>query len=417
MLLLINASPRLMGLCLVLLFTTALNGQNPSTSCLHLADQIIGDGKLIGLEESTWKFIDQANSSAVNSGQVVRWGNWRGVVDRPAVWLDDGSWLVGDLAFNADQRVMVQNRWLNVPSIPLRSVRGVVLTPVASLTEWIGRQQSLYTAEGEGDIVWLKDQRRLVGVIDWTSLESNTQLKVNIAGQNVTIPLEEVVALLSSPALLGAPSTPSVRIGLSDGTLLHVNEVKAVENRVAFSLSSLPQLGSIDLAQDFTAAITLLSYSNVDKVQRLDQLKPISYRHVSDNQLEFALGNGRDVYGNPLQFGRRRQAGIVFSGLALHSSAQAAYRWDSSPGKFLAEVRLAPSVGKIGSVVCKVLLARHGNLQNVSEFSLRADDHSASQLVEIDISDAQLVALVVEKADRNQIGDHVFWLDARFVTP
>jgi NPCBM/NEW2 domain len=160
-----------------------------------------------------------------------------------------------------------------------------------------------------------------------------------------------------------------------------------------------------------------LSHSNITNVQQLDQLKPASYRHVSDNQLEYGLGIGRDVNGNPLQFGSRRQSGIAFRGVALHSSARAAYRWDGSPGKFLTEVQLAPTAGRLGSVICKVVLARGGNLQTVSEFSLRAGDGVTSHLVDIDIDGAQLVVLVVEKADQGQVGDHVLWLDARFSTP
>lgn len=389
-------------------------GLHPS---LHLTDRIVQNAQLLGREGSSWKFgISTAGvTSTLGVQQIVRWGSWRGIVDRPAVWLSDGSWLAGEVSWRGNESLNLQTRWLNVPAIPLRLVRGVVLTPAASLPDWINLQREMQFAQGEDDIVWLNDQRRLSGVVDWASIENGNLLKISTAGQDVIVPLDNVVAITASPALFDEPAEANARIALGDGSLLNALEIQSTEATTIVSLSSIAQLESLDRTADFIRAITYLSHADINKTQRLDQLKPRSYRHVPEGYLEYALGVGRDVNGHPLKVGSRRRAGIAFYGLALHSSSQAAYAWDRSPGKFLAEVQIAPSASTSGSVTCKVLVARSGNLQTLSEFHLSTRNSAPSHMVDIDITNAQLVVLVVEKADHGQFGDHTLWLDARFV--
>jgi NPCBM/NEW2 domain len=387
---------------------------------LHLADRIVPQSRLSGLEGGVWKFQadPKSKSQELGSQTIVRWGSWRGIVDRSAVWLSDGSWLVGEIGWSERGKLTLQNRWLEVPSIPLQRLRGVILTPTASLQEWTELQQAIQSVTGEDDVVWLSDRGRLTGVVDWTSLENSTQLRIKSAGQEVTVPIEEVIAIASSPALFSSTPTASLQIGLNEGSLLNVTEITSSEDNVEIALASDFKVQSLGSQTEFITAVNHLSYPQIANVQQLDQMKPASYRHVADNKLEFNLGVGRGVYGELLRIGQRGNAGIVVHGLALHSRAQVAYLWDKSPGKFLAEVMLAPSAGPTGNALCQVLVARGGNLQTATEFRVSSNSNpkqqSTSHLVDVDITDAQLVVLVVEKADHGQLGDHVQWLDARF---
>lgn len=393
-----------------------LRAQNEPLPMLHLASRIVQDVRIVGLEDSNWKFTSAGEGSKeFSSQQLVRWGSWRGAVDRPVVWLSDGSWITGEIDWSENQLLTVRNRWFQVPAIPIRSVRGIVLKPAASILEWVNLQHLLQGAQGEDDVVWLSDQRRLSGVVDWSSLAGSDELKLSSTGQEVTVRLEEVVAIVASPALFGEPTTAAIQIGLSDGSLLNASDIKATDKQTKVTLQSTLALDSLDRTSDFVSAVTYLCASNIANVQQLDQLKPAKYSYVSDSQLEFNLGVGRDVYGNLMQIGSQRRAGLVFSGLALHSSAQATYRWNRSPGRFLAEVRLAESENRLGNVICKVLLVRGGKIETATEFPLSARN-AQPQVVDVDLLDAQLVVLVVEKAEQGQFGDHVLWLDARFAS-
>jgi NPCBM/NEW2 domain len=412
---------------------TTTHAQEQYAKVLHLSDRILVDAQLTDFAASQWKFqigpqearSAQAASTAqaVESDQLVRWGAWSGVIGRQAVWLGDDSWLAGDLELSSSKSIRLQSRWLDLPEIPWSEVRGLVLSPVASLAEWIELESMLRSVEGERDVIWLRDRRQVSGVVDWSQLGTKAdQLIIKVDQQQLNIPLVDVLAFVASPALIGPPSSNHrLQVGLIDGSLLNTVAIKSTQRGLSIQLGNLPKVESLDWSGQFCRSINYLSSVELENVQRLDALKYAAYKHLSDNQLDFPLGVNRDVYGKPLTALAkyplaRHQAGIIFHGLAMHSSAQVAYRWDRSPGKLLAEVRLADPTARLGNVQCKVMLARQTKLEEALQFSLQVDDISlASKLVEVDLRDAQLVVLVVEKALQGQYGDHVFWLDARIV--
>jgi hypothetical protein len=68
----------------------------------------------------------------------------------------------------------------------------------------------------------------------------------------------------------------------------------------------------------------------------------------------------------------------------------------------------------VGSVQCKVLVARQGKLVEVFQSPvIRA--RTPTVPVEVDVSDAQLIVLLAEQADQGPVGDHVLWREARLV--
>lgn len=419
---------------LAILKPHAILAQEDLAQALHLSDAIYPVAKLDGFDGKAWQFkIDGTltnngqtsndkpeKPSTISSAQVARWGSWRGVVGRQVVWLSDGSWLTGDIQFGANNRLFVENKWLELPAISLRSVRAIVYSPVASLAEWSELQQQLLSLSGENDIVWLRDRRQLSGVIDQASFAPDTsKISMVVAGQQVSISLEDVATIAFSPTLLSNVPLASFRIGLADGSLINWTTINSRGGKIEFATTSLTKVSSLDSGDQFVKGITLIDQLALLGVQRMDQLKPASYRQISDNSLEFELGVNQDVYGKPIRIGSGRSAGIAFRGLALHSSSQVAYRWDRKPARLLAEVRMADPKSKVGHVLCKVLLARDGKLEPASEFTLQCDSGetlSAVQWLEVDVTDAQLIVLVVEKGEAGQLGDHVVWLDARIVS-
>lgn len=429
-------------LLISILTTTAIPGflsaQDQLTQPLHLPDKRFKEAKLTGIQGKQLEFsvAKSTGNQTIATQQVVRWGSWRGIIGSQAVWMSDGSWLSGQVQLSNRNQLRLQSKWLNLPELPFRSIRAVVYTPVASLADWIAMEQMLKSLSGENDVVWLRDRKQLTGVIELDSLtEDAKELSIKVADQKVSVPLEEIAALAFSPSLFSEVNAePALQIGIDDGSLLRAVEFSIADGKANFVLPSLAKVASLDDTSEFVRAVTLVQNSPIAKLQRMDQLKPASYRHISDSTLEFSLGVNEDVYGKPLVQGSQRHAGIVFHGLALHGASQVAYRWDRSPAKLLAELHMADSESNLGNARCKVMLVRNGKLETVWEATLSnkaTSDSIASTRtssdrnqgntglgipVEIDIADAQLVVLVVEKGEQGQLGDHVLWLDARIAT-
>lgn len=396
--------------------------QDQLVQSLHLADKIFEVTKLTGIQGKQFEFsvATSLGNQTVTTQQVVRWGSWRGIVGSQAIWMSDGSWLSGQVQLSNRTQLRLQNKWLNLPELPFRSIRAVVYTPVASLADWIAMEQMLKSFKGENDVIWLRDRKQLTGIIELDSLtEDAKELSIKVADQKVSVPLEEIAAFAFSPSLFSeVGAEPALQIGIDDGSLLKAISFDSAEGKANFVLPSLAKVASLDDTSEFARAVTLIEHSPIAKMQRLDQLKPASYRHISDSTLEFALGVNEDVYGKPLMLGSQRHAGIVFHGLALHGASQVAYRWDRSPAKLLAELHMADPGLNLGNALCKVMLVRNGKLETVWEATISSGQASrrASIPFEIDINDAQLVVLVVEKGEQGQLGDHVLWLDARIAT-
>lgn len=394
-------------------------GSKDKGQILHWADRISPAASLVAIEDGLWQFQIQGkqDNERLSLEQIVRWGCSRGVLGRQAIWLSDGSWLAGEIQLDSQDRVQLQSKWLQLGPVPIKSIRALLLSPVSSLADWTLVQQAVQNFTGDSDSIWLRDRKQITGLVHLESLTTNsTAIEVTSANQRMKIPLEQISIVAFSPALHGPLPNDPMQLGLDDGSLLNSSLIKSIENRTEIVCLSGLKAQSLDFPDDFLSSIVYLSHPVQDNVVRLDQLKPASYKHIADSSLDFSLGINKDVYGQPLVTGSRRQAGYVFHGLAMHSSSQVAFRWDGSPGKLLAETQLAANSPATAEAVCKVLLARDGQLATVAEFTLNKQlTADPRQLLEVDVSKSQLVVLVVEKGTQSQFGDHVLWLDARIV--
>ena len=378
---------------------------------LHLSDRIVAEARLAGVSAAGWSFALPGQPD-ITQVQVVRYGSWSGLTRQQAVWLSDGSWIAGELQMTETQRVAIEADWLQVPDVPLASVRGLVINPPASLHGWLVLQEQMQAAEGSQDVVWLMNQQRVAGVIRWNPGGDSLDLE-GANKQRVAVKWDEIQALVLSPTLLGPlPTKPLPRLGLADGTLLNYSNMDATAAVPRFQLPSGIEVKALAPLADWFASVQYLQEYPAS-FQFLSDMQPASYRQASDNELTWELGVDRDCGQRSLL----TQGGIVAKGIAMHGPAQVAYRC-SGEGKFLAQVILADpdpqTTLKLGNVVCRVLLARGGKLEEVSKFGLsRGSEGQTQQLVEVDLTGAQLLVLLVEKGEFGSIGDHVLWLDAR----
>lgn len=384
---------------------------------LHLSDQIVEKSTLTDINKSDWVFN---TTEAIKTNTIVRWGTWHGVQNTQAIWTGGNSWLTGDVALFGNSTVRVQSDWLRVPRLELASVRGVILSPPASFGRWLKLYHEMQSHSGNLDAIWLSNGQRLEGIVRWTTQKTEDELNslsIEINDRATQLDLSTIDAIVFSPALFGPiPSDPPLTIALKDGTLLTANNATDKISNVQIELVDGIVIESFDASGSFAAGCTLIAGQPADLVQ-LDRENPAAYRNLSENSLQWELGINQDLRGKPLQY----QQGIVNTGLSMHSDSQVAYRWAGEPGSLLIEAVLAPpqvyAKKQLGSVECKILLAKGGELQTAVEFTLnRRSDSPPRKLLEVDVTDAQLIVLLVEHSDYSTYGDEVYWLNPRIAT-
>ena len=419
-----------------------------SAQSLHTLDTIHRDAKLLSLTpDGEWSFAVGENKTQFAAERIVRWGAWTGVLDNSAVWLADDSLVCGDLSLSATG-VALASDWLDVSPLAWNTVRGLVLTPPRTLDNWLVLQTQMQAVEGDEDALWLTNGTRLKGIVRWDDTfdaAAGQTLGIDVSrgdvnggdasgvdasggdasggdagGQTIRIPLPEIKAIVFSPALLGriAEQRDAMWLSLQDGSRLKTTRIDSSPTGVQLTLANGSSLKSLDFPEQFVSSIVGLARPSAVGIQFLSSLSPASYRHLPDSALSWELGVDRDAMGAALH---TRQE-IFERGLATHSVSQVAYRWDGSSARLLAEVRLAAAppgaAERLGSVACKILVARGGELQTVHAFELqRAALGQAPpvELVDVALHDAKLIVLVTDKSDYGQYGDHVLWLDARLM--
>lgn len=396
-------------------------GQAQDAPWLHLPASIMPNSRLIGLHDQ--QFVFQAtDNSEVRTPTLVGWGHWPGVVGHQAIWLSDGSWLAGTIDSINEESIHFRHRWLELNPIPLSGLRAILYSPVASLGEWVSVSGPLSELQGDSETIWLRDGSRISGVVHRVSEDQadSRLLTLEVDNEMVSIPWSDIALLAMSPTLTGPGLVDRqiTQIGLTDGSCLNARQWFCKPQYVELDIPSLGFVRTLDPPEVLIRSISSLNRRELDKVIRTGAVQPASYKFLPDSELTFPLGVDRCVFGRPVIIGRGQKAGIANHALAMHSSSQAAFRWDQSGGKFLAELRLSDPADErspLGDVVCKIFLGRGRELVSAAEFELsRKSGETGPILIDVDITGAQLVVLVVEKALFGQWGDHVYWLNARF---
>ena len=385
---------------------------------LHTRDAVIA--KVAALQWTTdgWQYASPADPKLFQPADVVRWGSWSGVQREQAVWLSDGSWLCGKLDLLSD-KVVVRSDWFDPVEIPLTSLRGILLNPLPSFRDWQKVSSWMSAAEGTDDRVLLTSGQKAQGLISIIERdEEPAGLQLEKDGQGFSWDQLEVRAIVFSPALLGEipQKSKGQSIAISDGSLLNTRAPEAFKNRFKLVTDGGVNLVSIDSAKRFAEELRYLRVHN-SSTQFLSDMPVAQYKYLPKlSSLQWELGVDEDCLGRPLQV----DGGVVPKGIAMHAPSQVAFRWDKSAARLLGEVGfVVPPAGSsktLGAVACKVLVARSGKLQTVGEFKLHRAGHDrvrSSSLVDIDVTDAQLIVLVVEEDQFGQLGDHIQWLDLR----
>ena len=391
--------------------TLLIDGTRFESNLVSIADDVV---TLSRPEEG-------AENVSIQRRELLRWGEPAEPARRPTVVLRQGSrlvaaptWRVGGSIQYGAGNFQIQHAQLADVTLPRRLVRAV-LFEAASDPDLFQEQIVLARQDASNsDRVWLTNGDAFSG--EFVSIEQG-KLSIVMDGQRLEFPIASVVALQLGHAIAGAaPSTSSLAVGLSDGTLIHAESISINPTGIC-AINMREGLGFQARRPDAISLLQPLSES----VNYLSDNEPLDYRHTPYFQTSWPFGRDRGLLGQPLQVGNHRW----LKGLAMHASSRLVYRVPSGKRRFQCLLSLADQESLAhdngdadgalsGSVVCQVFVAREGRF--VAAFQspvLRSGDEPLA--VSVDVESAQAIALVTEDAEDGDSRDHCLWLGARLV--
>lgn len=415
----------------VLLAICFVDADLHAQSALHAAKQFHANAKLTNFDERGQCVFQQGDQSlTLPASQVVRWSSRQPTVPDSSIALADGSWLAGELQWPTDRRVRVKSKWFEVVELDIDALRAMIVSPSPSWPETQLLRSQMLSITGSQDVLWKRDSESASGIVTIQIKKSVDasgpdraiwSFKAPTAAASVEVPQNDLAGITFSPILRRSspPGTTCSQLHMGDGGCLFVKDfTRREDGRMELRLASGVTLVSLDEADQFVLAIAQIT-AEPGGVIWLSDTEPARYRLLeSESRVPWQLGRNRDLFGKRL-FDADGHA--IEHALVIHSPAQAAYRWDGKAARLAATIEIlsiadvAGAVPPFGSTRCQVLVGRDGQLIKAWESELlRAGQPPV--LVDVEISRAQLIVLLVDQADMGTIGDHVMWRDVRVVT-
>jgi len=379
-------------------------------------------GRLARIDED-WNitFDTGERRHVLAANDLIRWGEFRDREIGPLVVLADGGIIVADreVRIEADRLTVSSRRLWDETPIPLELVRGVLYQPSPTPLERDLQLQTILSAAGETDQLWLANGDRLSGLMrvkdnGASGVGRPQELIVETAEQSLTVPTGRVVSLVFNPALSRRvqPAGMQAVVGLRDGSRLVVERVTPEPDCLKLTLTGGVELESYP---DFDAASVwdqiVMLRPNSSRVNYLSDLDPISFKTVPYLERTLAFRRDRNVRG-----GQLRTGGVVYEkGIGMHSTSRLAYRLSGDYRQFAAELAIDDLAGKRGSVRFRVYLAgADGKWTRAFESDIIRGGQPPVP-VSVDVTGSLAIALIVDFADYGDQLDYANWLNARLV--
>lgn len=378
-------------------------------------DMVLADGERFAGAQLQLCKVDRRGVSAEflvdgkarDAAGFVRWGEPPLAVGRVALVLADGGVLCSDRPWSPKGLVRFKDgtvflrRGKTEIGFESPSIRWMVLAGDSPGFDFRVTRQP---PPGEEDVVVLASGDRLSGRL----LELGPAgLRIDVAGEPIETPLEAIVAVgLVARTDARREGPPAAIVGLDDGSLLEVSRIELAEEGLTFNAVGVevhPDPSALAFVQPLAAGVRYLS-----------DLEPVDYRHTPYLDLAWPLARDVGLRGESLAGGGRR----AVKGLAMHSAARVVYRLDGAPKRFQADFAVAEAsagLAPTGSVVGRVYLAREGKFEPAFDSGL-VRGGEPSRPVDVDLTGAAGLALVIDYGGDGDAGDRAVWLDARLTT-
>jgi len=356
------------------------------------------------------------------------WGEWREPRASTQIVLVDGSLIVADVIAIDKEHLSADWALGGEFKLPLESVGGILLappvdrqgadvlrfrlhggdapssnasTPARSASEEL--PLNAHKAQNDSDRLILLNGDELAGEI--LSLDENT-LKIRTAAGEMNIAKEKIAAVAFNPSLAAKPNSADARlwVGTSDGSRLLVSslviEVETAKLKFASGISLTLPAAKITAIQPLAGRTTYLS-----------DLKPAGYQQIPFLDLSWPYRADRNVLGTQLRAGGKP----FLKGLGMHSAARLTYKLERPYRTFSALAAIDDQTAGRGSAIFRVYLDDgSGNWQLKFESPI-VRGGAASVPIEVDLSGAKRLSLLVDFADRGDEQAHADWLNARLL--
>ena len=330
------------------------------------------------------------------------------------VLLQDGSVLRADVNATQPERVLLQSSPWGEVSVPVHHVRAILYRPPLDKLERDQLIERLENATNRQSQLWLMKGDVVDGELTRKAGEAEmplfgqTELRWRVGANELTVPLDRIAAVLlgPAPAVQPSPSSRRLRLGLRDGSLLHVQRITIENGAAVVELEGGLKLTAQDGLWDRVVAAQFAGPT----IRYLSDLQDIGYKHIPFLSTVWPYGRDQNVLGGQL----RTRDHIFSKGLGMHTTSRVAYELDEGDKKFAAELALDAQAGERGSVIYRVFL-NHGSAWTLAYESPVVRGGEPPVAISVPLNGARQLALIVDYADRADELDYANWLNARLV--
>jgi hypothetical protein len=368
---------------------------------------------LVAADGLNWTFKTRDfDKHTIAASQVVRWGNFATAIGAHRVRLTSGSELRAHAVEIRGSEISLESELLsmdgNATRAPLRLPRDSVAVAIFDMPtdhDSVRTLEKRITAASvDVDTLLFTNGDQITGqIVDL----ANDKLNFNSAAADVLVDRARVAAVVFRRAPATKPASDSglkVWVGLRDGSRLLARNV-VVEDASA-------KLPLFDGGAASVPAETIVALQPIGgDVVYLSDLNHASYRHIPFLSLAWDFLRDHSASGGPLVAQSQR----YLKGLGMHSAARITYDLDREYRAFQSEVAIDDSTGALGSVACRVFTDDGSGQWRLKYEGPIIRGGQQPTPVNVDLTDAKRLSLLVDFADRGDEQDHVDWLDARLI--
>ncbi|MBN1854214.1 MAG: NPCBM/NEW2 domain-containing protein [Pirellulales bacterium] len=345
--------------------------------------------------------------------ELVRWGHPVDAENRSRAVLSDGSiliaadpWTVAEQVRLGDDTLRLVMRQIGAVEIPRELVCGILLHAPGDFHERELLVSTIASRSDSEDAVLLTNGDRLRGTVRSFSGE---RLLITTAAGDAEFKIPGIAAVLFNASFLRTSFPNGLRalVGLKDGSMLVARRIAPMTANTPDSKIELETVGGMRLQVPSHDGIVYLQTLG-GRACYLSDMTPEYYKHIPYLDIPWPYYADRNVLA-----GRLRVGNLVYSkGIGVHSSARLVYKLQGSPRRFAADVAIDDAAGQRGSAIFRVLLAKDGKWHDVFTSPVIRGGQMP-QPVDVEIDNAQGLALVVDYADYGDELDYANWIDAR----
>jgi hypothetical protein len=394
---------------LALLPCCVLHAQNPQPPLftLHAADGAFLEGPLEGIKED-WSVSLGGDKGKLVPGADVLSLRRRNAVLPPApaqehVVLANGDRIAGKLlqTGNDGARVQAELGMSQEIRIPSTSILVWWLTVPDGVSDADLFRRRLVTERRRRDVALLRNGDRVEGTL--LGVDGNGARLKTGAGKDVAIGRDKLAALALNTVL-----ARGARRGAAYGRVILANGSRV--SLLSAHTSNQLLIGKTVFGAEVTISVAQLAALSLHQGRAvyLSDLKPLRYEHIPYLGLAWPYTIDASVAGRDLSVG----GSVYDKGIGMHSESRLAYDLGGAYRSFESLVGLDDQTGREGSAVIEVLVdGKPQTLGEPKEITLQG----GPRLIQVNITGAKELTLVVKFARRGDVQAHVDWADAKLI--